>query len=73
MDHFLSKPIRRPALKQVLQRFATIPEEAETSSGKSTPSEEDESSRELSLSGTPTAPSANGPNTPRTNGTAPPP
>ncbi|RDL39196.1 CheY-like protein [Venustampulla echinocandica] len=27
MDHFLSKPIRRPALKQVLKRFATIPEE----------------------------------------------
>ncbi|RAL64100.1 hypothetical protein DID88_003288 [Monilinia fructigena] len=26
MDHFLSKPIRRPALKQVLKKFATIPE-----------------------------------------------
>jgi len=39
MDHFLSKPIRRPALKQVLKKFATIPEEIETSSitGKSTP------------------------------------
>ncbi len=24
-----SKPIRRPALKQVLQKFATIPEESE--------------------------------------------
>ncbi|RYP46793.1 hypothetical protein DL769_011367 [Monosporascus sp. CRB-8-3] len=32
MDEFLSKPIRRPALKQVLQKFATIPEEPETSS-----------------------------------------
>lgn len=32
MDEFLSKPIRRPALKQVLQRFATIPEEPETAS-----------------------------------------
>ncbi|KAN0112682.1 hypothetical protein V8E51_005633 [Hyaloscypha variabilis] len=32
MDHFLSKPIRRPALKQVLKKFATIPEETETSS-----------------------------------------
>ncbi|RYP64907.1 hypothetical protein DL771_008539 [Monosporascus sp. 5C6A] len=31
MDEFLSKPIRRPALKQVLQKFATIPEEPETS------------------------------------------
>lgn len=29
MDEFLSKPIRRPALKRVLQRFATIPEENE--------------------------------------------
>ncbi|KAM0176758.1 hypothetical protein ACHAPF_004615 [Botrytis cinerea] len=32
MDHFLSKPIRRPALKQVLKKFATIPEEIEDSS-----------------------------------------
>lgn len=32
MDMFLAKPIRRPALKQVLKKFATIPEEAETSS-----------------------------------------
>ncbi|KAI9643826.1 Histidine kinase osmosensor [Ciborinia camelliae] len=39
MDHFLSKPIRRPALKQVLRKFATIPEETEDSSltRKSTP------------------------------------
>lgn len=29
MDMFLSKPIRRPALKQVLQKFAPIPEEAD--------------------------------------------
>lgn len=30
MDFFLSKPIRRPALKQVLKRYcATIPEVAE--------------------------------------------
>lgn len=32
MDEFLAKPIRRPALKQVLKRFATIPEENETAS-----------------------------------------
>ena len=32
MDEFLSKPIRRPALKKVLAKFATIPEEPETSS-----------------------------------------
>ncbi|KAK4230243.1 putative signal transduction histidine-protein kinase [Podospora fimiseda] len=32
MDEFLSKPIRRPALKQVLKKFATIEEEPETSS-----------------------------------------
>ncbi|KAK2625748.1 hypothetical protein QTJ16_005060 [Diplocarpon rosae] len=30
MDMFLSKPIRRPALKQVLKKFATIPEETDT-------------------------------------------
>lgn len=29
MDEFLSKPIRRPALKEMLQRFSTIPEEEE--------------------------------------------
>ena len=32
MDEFLSKPIRRPALKQVLKKFATIEEEPETAS-----------------------------------------
>ncbi|KAL2171314.1 hypothetical protein VTG60DRAFT_3201 [Thermothelomyces hinnuleus] len=32
MNEFLSKPIRRPALKKVLAKFATIPEEPETSS-----------------------------------------
>ncbi|KAF3392842.1 Two-component system protein B [Penicillium rolfsii] len=31
MDMFMSKPIRRPVLKQVLHKFATIPEESETS------------------------------------------
>jgi osomolarity two-component system sensor histidine kinase SLN1 len=38
-DLNFSKPIRRPALKQVLKKFSTIPEEAETSSltGRSTP------------------------------------
>lgn len=29
MNEFLSKPIRRPALKRVLKKFATIPEESE--------------------------------------------
>ncbi|KAL2834020.1 Two-component system protein B [Aspergillus pseudoustus] len=29
MDMFISKPIRRPALKQVLRKFTTIPEEPE--------------------------------------------
>jgi osomolarity two-component system sensor histidine kinase SLN1 len=69
MDHFLSKPIRRPALKQVLQRFATIPEEAETSSGKSTPNEHDASSRELSLRNQ----DANAASAPHVNGTSLPP
>ncbi|KAI0532039.1 osmosensing histidine protein kinase SLN1 [Xylaria digitata] len=32
MNEFLSKPIRRPALKRVLKKFATIPEEPETTS-----------------------------------------
>lgn len=32
MNEFLAKPIRRPALKQVLKKFATIPEEPETAS-----------------------------------------
>lgn len=36
MDEFLAKPIRRPALKQVLKRFATIPEEPEVASLHST-------------------------------------
>lgn len=42
MNEFLAKPIRRPALKQVLKKFATIPEEPETASlstRKTTPSE----------------------------------
>ena len=40
MDEFLSKPIRRPALKQVLKKFATIEEEPETLSlGKRTPAQ----------------------------------
>ncbi|RFU81363.1 osmolarity two-component system sln1 [Trichoderma arundinaceum] len=35
MDEFLSKPIRRPALKKVLKKFVTIPEEPEiTGPGK---------------------------------------
>ncbi|KAJ8128255.1 hypothetical protein O1611_g5380 [Lasiodiplodia mahajangana] len=37
MNEFLSKPIRRPALKRVLKKFATIPEEPETISRKPTP------------------------------------
>jgi osomolarity two-component system sensor histidine kinase SLN1 len=36
MDEFLSKPIRRPALKRVLKKFATIPEEPENTSIKAT-------------------------------------
>jgi osomolarity two-component system, sensor histidine kinase SLN1 len=50
MNEFLAKPIRRPALKQVLKKFATIPEEPETASisPKTTPEQ------------TPTATPANG-------------
>lgn len=44
MNEFLSKPIRRPALKQVLKRFATIPEEPETNSltRRTTPDQPDQ-------------------------------
>jgi osomolarity two-component system, sensor histidine kinase SLN1 len=48
MNEFLSKPIRRPALKQVLQRFATIPEETETSTLTGKPSNEKRKSDEKS-------------------------
>lgn len=49
MDEFLAKPIRRPALKQVLRRFATIPEEPETVSlyPKTTASERAASEKSL--------------------------
>ncbi|KAM0281597.1 hypothetical protein ACHAQH_003466 [Verticillium albo-atrum] len=63
MDEFLSKPIRRPALKQVLMKFATIPEEeAETASltRKTTPEEitrEKPVAHEVSTNGTTATPS----------------
>jgi osomolarity two-component system sensor histidine kinase SLN1 len=71
MNEFLSKPIRRPALKQVLAKFATIPEEPETSSltRKTTP--------DKTPAGTPTKetkdPLANGTVEPQANGVHPPP
>ncbi|KAI1439122.1 osmosensing histidine protein kinase SLN1 [Xylaria sp. CBS 124048] len=37
MDEFLSKPIRRPALKRVLKKFSTILEEPETTSPSGAP------------------------------------
>ena len=41
MDFFLPKPIRRPALKQVLKRYcATIPEAAEDMDKQSIPRDE---------------------------------
>lgn len=56
MDEFLSKPIRRPALKQVLKKFATIPEEPETASltRKTTPDEAagTEDNKQLGSAGT---------------------
>ncbi|KAM0333027.1 hypothetical protein ACHAQA_001684 [Verticillium albo-atrum] len=62
MDEFLSKPIRRPALKQVLMKFATIPEEPETASltRKTTPEEvirEKPPGHEISTNGTTATPS----------------
>ncbi|KAK3941256.1 putative signal transduction histidine-protein kinase [Diplogelasinospora grovesii] len=46
MDEFLSKPIRRPALKQVLKKFATIVEEEETASDKKTATPENKTPAE---------------------------
>jgi osomolarity two-component system sensor histidine kinase SLN1 len=67
MDEFLSKPIRRPALKQVLKKFATIEEEPETASlGKRTPAQtpgEREGGDPLAAQG----------GSPKMNGVAPPP
>lgn len=40
MNEFLSKPIRRPALKRVLKKFATIPEEPETLTASRRPTPE---------------------------------
>jgi len=69
MNHFLSKPIRRPALKQVLKKFATIPEENETSSltRKSTPEGETKTKGSIP---DPTVPNGN---LTTANGTASPP
>ncbi|KAK1589684.1 hsp90-like protein [Colletotrichum navitas] len=59
MNEFLSKPIRRPALKQVLKKFATIPEEPETTSltRKTTP--ERATSEKLKEANSGTAPELN--------------
>jgi len=66
MDHFLSKPIRRPALKQVLRKFATIPEETETSSitGKNTPHDSESSGVKTTTEIPVEAPKINGTMTP---------
>lgn len=63
MDEFLSKPIRRPALKQVLKKFSTIEEEPETGSltRKTTPSQTPEKEAQDPISDRATvAPKANG-------------
>ncbi|TVY92293.1 Two-component system protein B [Lachnellula willkommii] len=56
MDHFLSKPIRRPALKQVLKKFATIPEETETSSSLTGKSDPPPKAEEVEVSTAPSPP-----------------
>jgi osomolarity two-component system sensor histidine kinase SLN1 len=55
MDEFLAKPIRRPALKQVLKKFATIPEEPETTelTKKTTP--EQQRQNKPTVNGAPTS------------------
>jgi osomolarity two-component system sensor histidine kinase SLN1 len=71
MNEFLSKPIRRPALKQVLLKFATIPEEPETSSvtRKTTPDKTPATTPEIEAKD----PIANGESVLMTNGVHPPP
>lgn len=64
MDEFLSKPIRRPALKQVLKKFSTIEEEPETGSltRKTTPSQtpDKEANDPITDGGVVAAPETNG-------------
>lgn len=71
MNEFLSKPIRRPALKQVLAKFATIPEEPETSSltQRTTPDKTPVGTPEKEAND----PIAGGTIAPKTNGVHPPP
>lgn len=71
MNEFLSKPIRRPALKQVLAKFATIPEEPETSSltRKTTPDKTPVGTPEKEAND----PIANGTVASKANGVHPPP
>lgn len=55
MDYFLAKPIRRPALKQVLKKYcATIPEEEYEGSSTTIPRVDDDMSSE-SMNGYPTS------------------
>ena len=73
MDEFLSKPIRRPALKQVLKKFATIPEEPETMSltRRTTPEKTPVESQDKQLGGP--APTEDHLTESKSNGSAPPP
>ena len=73
MDEFLSKPIRRPALKQVLKKFATIPEEPETMSltRRTTPEKTPVESQDKQLGGP--APTEYNLTESKSNGSAPPP
>ncbi|ESZ91107.1 histidine kinase-group VI protein [Sclerotinia borealis F-4128] len=78
MNHFLSKPIRRPALKQVLKKFATIPEETEDSplTRKNTPEKGQASKQKLTeptSTSTSTPSSDSDTNLVKTNGTPSPP
>lgn len=75
MDEFLSKPIRRPALKQVLKKFATIEEEPETSSlatKKTTPTTTPAQTPGKEVTDPLGAPAPNGEISPKTNGIPPP-
>ncbi|KAK3378597.1 hypothetical protein B0H63DRAFT_397648 [Podospora didyma] len=72
MDEFLSKPIRRPALKQVLKKFATIEEEPETANLTINTTSEKSSTHPLIDKGTEGLPPAPNTTVSKTNGVAPP-
>ena len=54
MDFFLPKPIRRPALKQVLKKFTTIPEEDGDSAATNSTNANEDTATPQTANGAPT-------------------